>query len=374
MSHVLEGSARRSGDRIHWNAQLIDTRTDTHVWAEDYDRDLNDLFVVQSEIAQKVAERLNAKITAAEKVAIERKSTTDLAANALYVQAREFESNEGGPEICWKPCACWRKRLRAIRISCSLIATSASSICRSSFGTITLRRREMANAAIQNAVRLQPDAGEVHRALAMYAYWGFFDYDRARAELELAQRTLPNDPEIYSITGMIDRRQGRWTDAIRNFERAVDWDPRNNLWLFDAARTYSCLRRYSASSALWERCRALAPRKWTPPVELARQPFLSGPIFALCARSFPRWWRSTRRQGRNLLTICSVAQSLEARFRCRKSRPGFHTGRGDFQRTDGVNVPARILRGRCCWLEFNDTAAADAAFSAAHTIARINVP
>ncbi len=92
VSHVLEGSARRSGDRIHLNAQLIDTRTDTHVWAEEYDRDLNDLFAVQSEIAQKVAEQLHTKTSMAERVAIERKPTTDLVANALYVQAREFES------------------------------------------------------------------------------------------------------------------------------------------------------------------------------------------------------------------------------------------------------------------------------------------
>jgi tetratricopeptide (TPR) repeat protein len=95
----------------------------------------------------------------------------------------------------------------------------------------TPARRELGNVAIQNAVRLQPDAGEVHRALANYAYWGFFDYDRARAELDLARRTLPNDPEIYDITGLIDRRQGRWTEAIRNFERAVELDPRNLQFL-----------------------------------------------------------------------------------------------------------------------------------------------
>jgi tetratricopeptide (TPR) repeat protein len=127
----------------------------------------------------------------------------------------------------------------------------------------TPARRELANAAIQNAVRLQPDAGEVHLALAKYAYWGFFDYDRARAELELARRMLPNNAETYHITGLIDRCQGRWTEAVRNFERAVELDPRNPWHLGETARTYSFLRRYSESSELFERVVALGlgPRK-----------------------------------------------------------------------------------------------------------------
>jgi hypothetical protein len=103
VSHVLEGSVRKSGDRLHMNTQLIDTRTDTHVWAEQYDRDVNALFTIQSEIAQKVAEQLHAKISAAEKVAIERKPTTDLVANALYVEAMEFYSKEGGRRNLLEP-------------------------------------------------------------------------------------------------------------------------------------------------------------------------------------------------------------------------------------------------------------------------------
>ena len=94
VSHVLEGSVRRTGTHLHLNAQLIDTRTDTHVWVEQYDRDLNDLFAIQSEIAQKVAERLNAKITAAERLAIERKPTDDLVAFELYSQANDIRLGE----------------------------------------------------------------------------------------------------------------------------------------------------------------------------------------------------------------------------------------------------------------------------------------
>jgi TolB-like protein/Flp pilus assembly protein TadD len=272
VSHVLEGSARRNGDRIHLNAQLIDTRTDTHVWAEEYDRDLNDLFAVQSEIAQKVAERLNAKVTAAEKLAIERKPTTDLVANALYVQAREVYFKENS-------------MLEPVRLLDEAVARDphfVSAYCALAWmhlqiffwGDHTPARLELANAAVQNAVRLQPDAGEVHRALAMYAYWGFFDYDRARAELELARRKLPNDADVYWMTGLVDRRQGRWTEAIRNFDRAVELDPRNPIFLLEAARNYSILRRYSESSELLRRQIAVAPHNWGPPVFRAGQAFL----------------------------------------------------------------------------------------------------
>jgi tetratricopeptide (TPR) repeat protein len=108
----------------------------------------------------------------------------------------------------------------------------------------------------------------------MYAYWGFFDYDRARAELELARRKLPNDADVYWITGLVDRRQGRWTEAVRNFDRAVELDPRNPEFLFEAARNYSVLRRYSESSELFGRMIAVAPHTWDPPVARAGLAFL----------------------------------------------------------------------------------------------------
>jgi TolB-like protein len=274
VSHVLEGSARRSGDRIHLNAQLIDTRTDTHVWAEQYDRDLNDLFAIQSEIAQKVAERLNAKITAPEKLAIEHKPTTDLVANALYVKAMQLEAKEGGPQATWEPVRLLEEAVaRDPHFVLAYCELGRMHLLIFHWYDHTPARLELANAAIQNAVRLQPDAGEVHRALAMYAYWGLFDYDRARAELELARRKLPNDAEIYWMTALVDRRQGRWIEAIRNFDRAAELDPLNDGFLLEAARNYSGLRRYSESSELWGRVVAVAPRKWSPPVRRAEQRF-----------------------------------------------------------------------------------------------------
>jgi tetratricopeptide (TPR) repeat protein len=357
------------------NAQLIDTRTDTHVWAEQYDRDLNDLFAIQSEIAQTVAERLNTKISAAEKVAIERKPTTDLVANALYVQAMELESKEGGPQYPWEP-------VRLLEEAVARDPHFVLAYCM--LGQLHLEifhwydhtpaRLELANGAIQNAVRLQPDAGEVHRALAMYAYWGFFDYDRARAELELARRKLPNDAEIYSITGMIDRRQGRWTEAIRNFDRAVELDPRNPGSLLEAARNYSGLRRYSESSELFGRMVAVAPRKWSPPVRRAEQPFreradvrpLRKALSALVAEH-PE--AANDSDFADIFFLCAMAERDSAAVkRALDCTPA--EGRLDQLWTDNsIKWPREFFAGVAA-RAFNDTAAAHASFTTARAIAQ----
>lgn len=242
---------------------MVDARSDQHLWAQTFDRDLADVFAIQSEIAQAIAAQLQAKISERERTAIAQPPTTDLDANALYVQARELEFNFSHQSL-----------LEAVRLLNEAVTRDPHFVLAyCMLGRLHLdlfvfgydhtpARRELANAAIQNAVRLQPEAGEVHRALAMYAYWGFFDYDRARAELDLARRTLPNDAELCHITGLIDRRQGRWTEAIRNLERAVELDPRNPRFLMHIAWTYTDLRRYSESSELFGRLIVLSPRNW----------------------------------------------------------------------------------------------------------------
>jgi TolB-like protein len=369
VSHVLEGSARRSGNRIRLNAQLIDTRTDTHVWAEEYDRDLNDLFAIQSEIAQKVAERLNVKITAPEKLAIERKPTTDLVANALYVQAVELESKEGGPQSVWEPVRLLNEAVaRDPHFVLAYCMLGQKHLDIFHWYDHTQARLELANAAIQNAVRLQPDAGEVHRVLAMYAYWGFFDYDRARAELELARRKLPNDAEIYWMTGLVDRRQGRWAEAIRNFERAAELDPRNPGILLDAAWTYGGLRRYAESSEFLERLVAVAPRKWGPPVERAQEAFreradvrpLRKALSALLAKR-----PEAAKDFLNELFLCAMAErdsaAVNRAIDCMPAEGLLEANSIMCAREFFAGIAARA---------FNDTAAAHVSFTAARAIAQ----
>ena len=231
VSHVLEGSVRRIGTRFHMNAQLIDTRTDTHVWVEQYDRDLNDLFAIQSEIAQKIAGQLRAKISPAEKLAIERKPTGDLVAFELYSRAISLTPTFARRHIADRQQAIDLLNAAVARDPSFLeaycaLALSHDQIYFFSFDH-TPARLASAEAAIQEAFRIRPNAGETHLARAFHLYNGYLDYDGALAELEVARQRLPNDPRIFRLTGSIQRRQGHWEESTRYLERALELDPRN---------------------------------------------------------------------------------------------------------------------------------------------------
>jgi len=266
VSHVLEGSARRSGDQIHLNAQLIDTRTDTHVWAEQYDRDLNDLFAIQSEIAQKVAERLHAKLSTTEKASIEEKPTQDLVAYDFYVRAVSIIHNAQVDSL-----ADLVNLSEAVELLNKAVARDPNfflAYCQLAFVHDLVYQREtdhtparvaLVKSAIDSAFRLRPDSGEAHLALGWHLYWGYSDYDRARAELAVAQQSLPNNPRVYELAGLIDRRQGRWDDATHNLERACELDPRNIPHLITLATTYLWLHDYDQMARVLDRIIAVEP-------------------------------------------------------------------------------------------------------------------
>jgi TolB-like protein len=277
VSHVLEGSVRRVGTQFHMNAQLIDTRTDAHVWVEQYDRDFNDLFAIQSEIAQKIAGELRAKISPAEKLAIERKPTTDLVAFELYSRSLSL------PKI---PRASGADSARqAIDLLNQAVARDPSffeAYCELAvhhdqvyfFGfDHTPARLAAAEAAIQEAFRIRPNAGKAHWARAYHLYNGYLDYKGALAELEVARQTLPNDPLIFRLTGYIQRRQGRWEESIRSFERAIELDPRDVSTLGNISDSYGSLRRYAEQKSMLDRILAIEPnyveaKAWRASVEL----------------------------------------------------------------------------------------------------------
>jgi TolB-like protein/predicted Ser/Thr protein kinase/Flp pilus assembly protein TadD len=263
VSHVLEGSVRRSGARLHINTQLIDTRTDTHIWAEQYERYSDDLFAIQSEIAQRVAERLNARITSAEKLDIERKPTADLTAFDLYTRGKNLFltgpfSGESGPP--------W---LQAIDLLNQAVARDPSffqAYCLLAevhgnlywFGDHTPGRLALEEAAIQAAARLRPDAGETHLARAGHLFGGL-DYDGALTELEVARRSLPNNSDVFFLMAGIQGSQGRWEECIRNFERAVELDPRNVITLFQSGLSYATVRRYAEQKSKLDRILTVDP-------------------------------------------------------------------------------------------------------------------
>jgi serine/threonine protein kinase/tetratricopeptide (TPR) repeat protein len=265
VSHVLEGSVRRAGTHLRLNAQLIDTRTDTHVWAEQYDRDLNELFAIQSEIAQKVAERLNAKITAEEKVAIERPATADLDAFELYALARKLLPKFGSTIEAGVPRASQAVELLnqavardpSFLLAYLLLARIHEDLYRFGFDH-TSARLAMAEAALQEASRLRPDAGETHLGRAAYLY-AVRDYAGALAELEIAEPKLPNEPSVFAVKASIQRRQGHWGESTRNFQRAAELDPRNWTRLRELGRDYGALGRYVEQKSMFDRALALEP-------------------------------------------------------------------------------------------------------------------
>jgi serine/threonine-protein kinase len=245
------------------NAQLIDTRTDTHVWAEEYDRDLGEMFAIQSEIAQKVADQLHAKISASEKLAIEGRPTADFRAFDLYTRAKNIllvMTDRTKAEL-----------LEAVDLLNQAVARDPSffdAYCQLAYAhdwfyfsgyDHTSAHLASAEAAIQAAARLRPDAGETHFARALNLYRGYRDYEAALAELEVARQSLPNDARVFQLTGHIQRRQGHWQESTRNLERAVDLNPRNMETRADILTNYTFLRRYADLESALARTLAVFP-------------------------------------------------------------------------------------------------------------------
>src|SRR5215831_16214727 len=267
VANVVEGSVQRSGNRVRVNAQLIDTHNDAHLWAQTYDRDLADVFAIQSEIAKAIADQLQAKLSPSEKKAIELPPTRDLVAFDLYARAKDLiltASTGSGDKA---------DLLHAIDLLNEAVAYDPSffdAYCQLAdahgqlylFGLDhTSARLVLAEAAVAAAAHLRPDAGETHLARARSLYQGHRDYDGALAELELALQTLPNDARIYQLKGFIQRRQkGHYEEATRTLEHAIDLDPRNVLTLNQiAAFNYPRLKRYADAKSAWDRLLAIRP-------------------------------------------------------------------------------------------------------------------
>jgi TolB-like protein/tRNA A-37 threonylcarbamoyl transferase component Bud32 len=262
ISHVLEGSVRRAGTVLHVNAQLIDTRTDTHVWAEEYDRDLGEMFAIQSEIARKVADQLHAKVSASEKQAIESRPTADLTALDLYTRAKNILLLENARTKA--------ELLEAVDLLNQAVAHDPSffdAYCKlaETYDFLfwsedhTPTRLALAEAAIQAAARLRPDAGETHLARAQNFYNGYRDYNSALSELEVARKTLPNDVRVFQLAGEIQRRQGYWQESTRNLERCFELNPRDVDTLQGPQTNYQWLRRYADQKSAFARALAVFP-------------------------------------------------------------------------------------------------------------------
>jgi TolB-like protein/class 3 adenylate cyclase len=265
VAHLLEGSVQRAANRVRVNAQLIDARTDAHLWAQTYDRDLADVFAIQSEIAKAIADQLQARLSPNEKAAIEKAPTTDLAAFDLYTRARTLLlSTSFGPTLEQNMRQAVELLNQAVQRDpaffeayCELLY--AHALLYSVGFDHTVGRLASTEAALQATARLRPDAGETHLARAQYLYFGPRDYSAALAELENARRSLPNDPRIFELIGFILRRQGQQEEGLRNLEKALELDPRSYDIMQQIALSYENLRRYPEEAAILDRALTIVP-------------------------------------------------------------------------------------------------------------------
>jgi adenylate cyclase len=266
VAHVVEGSVQRAANKVRVNAQLIDARNDAHLWAQTYDRDLADVFAIQSEIAKAIADQLQAKLSPNEKKAIEQPPTTDLAAFDLYSRAKSLlltasfsATNDPDRRKAIELLDETVKRDPSFFDAYCQLAYVHESLYAISGSDHTPTRLALAEAAVQAATRLRPDAAETHLARAQYLYYGLRDYAGALAELEIAGRALPNDPRLFELTGYILRRRGQPEEGLQNLQRAVELDPRNFFTLQQIALSYQTLGRYAESIAALDRVLSIVP-------------------------------------------------------------------------------------------------------------------
>jgi TolB-like protein/Tfp pilus assembly protein PilF/class 3 adenylate cyclase len=267
VAHLLEGSVQRAGNRVRVSTQLLDARNDAHLWAEHYDRPLDDVFAIQSEIAKAIADQLRAKLSPSEKAEIEQSPTADLAAFDLYARAKTLTL-----QLSYRGLQAKESFLQAVELLNQAVARDPNFLlayCQLAYAhdilylanmDHTSARLALADRAVQTALRLQPDSGEAHLALAQHLYSGYLDYDRARQELAIAQPMLPNSSQVFQLIGFIDRRQDRGDEAARNMEKALEFDPRNLFIFHQISQTYWIMHRYEQMAAVLDRALAVAPK------------------------------------------------------------------------------------------------------------------
>ena len=252
---ILEGSVRRIGNRVRVNVQLINAENDQHIWAEDYDRDLTDVFAIQTDLAKKIVGELQAKLSPAEQAQMERKPTENGEAYLAFVQAHNLFV--AGVEDIGKLKQSEQLYARAIELDPKFALALAWYSQLESWIVHTYdptrERREKARALAEQALQLQPDLPEAHLAMGFSLYYGDNDFEAALKEFEIAQRGLPNEAEGYLALGAIQRRMGKWSESTASLKKAAGLNPKDSWVLQNLALNYEMLRDFDAANKAIDR-------------------------------------------------------------------------------------------------------------------------
>ena len=284
---LLEGSVRRVGNRVRVNVQLINTENDEHLWAEDYDRELTDVFAIQTDLARKIASELQAKLSPSEKAQFERKPTENGEAYLAFVQGHDlsctfedFEKLKQGEQLF--------ERALDLDPDFALAVARYSQLESWIVHTFdpTPARREKARSLAERALQLQPDLPEAHLARGVSYYYGDNNYDAALKEFEIAQRGLPNESEIYLYIGSIQRRQGKWAESTASMEKAVNLNPKDVWSLQNLTFNYMMLRDYEKANKTIDRALALNPTGLDPLEVKAKLAIAENGDFSIAEKAF----------------------------------------------------------------------------------------
>jgi TolB-like protein/Flp pilus assembly protein TadD len=258
---ILEGSVRRIGNRVRVNVQLINADTDEHMWAEDYDRDLTDVFAIQTDLAQQIVRELQAKLSPMEKAQIERRPTQNGEAYLAFVQAHDLSTRPDKFRGDMENAEQLFERATKLDPNFAEAFAGLAWIDNWMYHTFdpTAARKEKARAAAEEALRLQPNLPEAHLALGFYYYYCERDYQNALREFAIAKLSLPNSAEVYMAIGSIERRQGKWAQSTGNFEKAVSLSPRDSFILVNLADNYRANKNFETADKILGRAIEAAP-------------------------------------------------------------------------------------------------------------------
>jgi TolB-like protein len=262
VANILEGSVQKAADQVRVNVQLIRVASDSHLWADTYDRKLVDIFAVESEVAKAIADALQAKLTGGEQQALAVKPTSNSEAYDAYLRGLALEARTSiSPSDSEKVIALYERSVQldpAFALAWARLSRANAQMYFSGLDK-TSARRDAAERAANTAQKLQPNSPETLLAQAYYQYWVLRDYEHAKATFGRVRELLPGSSEVPGALALIARRQGHWDQSVAYWEQTLVLDPRNTQWLGNAAQTYGMLRQFPAALKTYDRVLDIVP-------------------------------------------------------------------------------------------------------------------
>jgi serine/threonine protein kinase/Tfp pilus assembly protein PilF len=263
VANILEGSVQKAADQVRVNVQLINAQSDSHLWAETYDRKLTDIFGVESEIARGIAESLQAKLTGREQQALAVKPTNNPEAYEAYLRGLAFEARSSTIDLLHKAIGFYE---RAVQLDPNFVSawarlSRADALLYFGVADTTAARRDSAKRALDTAQKLEPNSPETLLALGYYQYWVLRDYGSAKTTFSRVSKMLPSSSEVPQALALITRREGHWDESVAYWVQALALDPRNEQLLVRAALTYAYLRQFPAALKLYDRALDIVPNE-----------------------------------------------------------------------------------------------------------------